>query len=169
MMTDLMHQHMAHDMIERFALFGTIFENRPPVEKDHRRRGDLKGPFARRGLDVLSSLRAPVFTLELAGVGKFGSKLPRALWAGVRSNADLSHLQKKIEAAVQRLGHPAEERKFTPHVTLARLRNAPSEKVMDFVSHNNLFASGAFEMKSIALFSSLLGSARSYRAPCPGA
>ncbi len=110
--------------------------------------------------DVLSSLRAPVFTLELAGVGKFGSKLLRALWAGVRRNAELSRLQKKIEAALQRLGHRAEERKFTPHVTLARLRNAPPEKVMDFVAHNSLFASGAFEVKSFALFSSLLGSAR---------
>ncbi len=109
--------------------------------------------------DILSSISAPRFTLELAGVGKFGGKLPRALWAGVRPSAELLHLQKKIETAMQRLGHAAEERKFTPHVTLARLRNSPPEKVMDFVAHHGLFASGAFEVNSFALFSSLLGSA----------
>lgn len=109
--------------------------------------------------DVLSSLRAPPLTLELAGVGEFGGKLPRAVWAGVRPNAGLVHLQKKIENALQRLGLPSEERKFTPHVTLARLRNAPAEKVAGFLSHNALFASAAFDVNGFALFSSLLGSA----------
>ncbi len=109
--------------------------------------------------DVLSTLRAPGFALELAGVGKFGGKLPRALWAGVRPSSELIHLQKKIETALQRLRLPAEERKFTPHVTLARLRNSPAEKVVDFLSHHSLFASGAFEVNGFALFSSLLGSA----------
>jgi 2'-5' RNA ligase len=109
--------------------------------------------------DVLSTIAAPSFSLELAGVGEFGGKLPRALWAGVRPSAELVHLQKKIETAMQRLGHAAEERKFTPHVTLARLRNSPREKVMEFVAHHSLFASGGFEVKSFALFSSLLGNA----------
>jgi 2'-5' RNA ligase len=109
--------------------------------------------------DVLSTLRAAPFTLELGRVGEFGGKLPRALWAGVRNSAELSHLQKKIETAMQRLGLPAEERKFTPHVTLARLRNSPPEKVMEFVAHNALFASDAFEVKSFALVSSHLSGA----------
>ena len=109
--------------------------------------------------DVLSAVAVPSFTLELAGVGEFGGKLPRALWAGVRPNAQLMHLQRKIETAIQRLGHAAEERRFTPHVTLARLRNSPREKVMEFIAHHSLFSSGAFEVKNFALFSSLLGSA----------
>jgi 2'-5' RNA ligase len=109
--------------------------------------------------DVLTTLRARSFTLELGRVGEFGGKLPRALWVGARNSTELSHLQKKIETAMQRLGRPAEERKFTPHVTLARLRNSPPEKVMEFVAHNALFASDAFEVKSFALFSSHLSSA----------
>jgi len=109
--------------------------------------------------DVLTALRGSAFSLELAGVGEFGGKLPRALWAGVRPNEALVHLQKKIETAMQRLGLAAEERKFTPHVTLARLRNAPREKVTEFLLHNSLFAGGAFDVKQFALFSSRLGSA----------
>jgi 2'-5' RNA ligase len=111
--------------------------------------------------DVLAALRVPAFNLELAGVGKFGGKIPRALWADVRASAELLHLQKKIEAVLQRIGLPAEERKFTPHVTLARLRGSPREKVMDFLSHNGLFASGPFDVSNFALFSSRLGSSGS--------
>src|SRR5262249_4545343 len=102
--------------------------------------------------DTLVGLRAPGFTMELAGVGEFGGKNPRALWAGVRSSEALTHLQRKIETALQRIGLPAEERKFTPHVTLARLKSAPREKVMQFLAHHSLYASRPFEIDHFVLF-----------------
>ena len=95
---------------------------------------------------------------ELAGVGEFGGKKPRALWAGVRSNDGLLHLQKKIENALQRIGLPPEERKFTAHVTLARMKIAPREKIVEFLTHHALFASGPFPVDHFTLFSSQLGS-----------
>lgn len=108
--------------------------------------------------DALAMVRAPSFPLEIAGVGEFGGKIPRALWAGVRPNEALLHLQRKIETALQRLGLPAEERKFSPHITLARLKNAPRAKVIEFLTHHALFASGPFPVDRFALFSSELGS-----------
>ena len=123
--------------------------------------GEVDEALARDIDDVLSGLKAPSFELELAGVGEFGGKMPRALWAGVRASPELMHLQRKIESALQRLGLPAEERKFTPHVTLARLRSAPREKVMAFLSHHGLFASGPFRVDSFALFSSRLSNSGS--------
>ncbi len=108
--------------------------------------------------DALSTLRAPAFVLEIAGVGEFGGKVPRALWAGARGAGALEHLQRKVETALQRLGLPAEERKFSPHVTLARLKGAPHAKVMEFLTHHALFASGPFKIDSFALVSSHLGS-----------
>ena len=115
--------------------------------------------------DTLVGLRAPGFTLELAGVGEFGGKNPRALWAGVRPNDALIHLQKKIETALQRIGLPAEERKFSPHVTLARLKAAPRQKVMEFLTHHALFASGPFPVTRFVLFSSHQGSGGSVYHP----
>jgi 2'-5' RNA ligase len=115
--------------------------------------------------DALASVRAPAFTLELAGVGEFGGKKPRALWAGVRANDALPHLQRKIETALQRIGLPAEERKFSPHVTLARMRTSPQEKVVQFLTHNALFASGPFKVDQFVLFSSQLGSGGSVYHP----
>jgi len=106
--------------------------------------------------EMLSSIDAPHMTLELKSVGEFGGKNPRALWAGVVANEALSHLQRKIESLLQRLGLPAEERKFTPHVTLARLRGTPVGAVMDFITDHGLYASGPFEARGFTLFSSHL-------------
>jgi 2'-5' RNA ligase len=108
--------------------------------------------------DALAGIRAPSFVLELAGVGEFGGKKPRALWAGVRANDALLHLQKKVETALQRIGLPPEERKFSAHVTLARMRAAPREKVVQFLTHHALFAGGPFAVENFVLFSSHLGS-----------
>ncbi|MGH6692786.1 MAG: RNA 2',3'-cyclic phosphodiesterase [Longimicrobiales bacterium] len=115
--------------------------------------------------DALSSIRAPAFEMELSGVGEFGGKNPRALWAGVRANGALIHLQKKVETALQRIGLEPEPRKFSPHVTLARLRAAPREKVVAFLAHHALFASGAIKIERFVLFSSHQGSGGSVYHP----
>jgi len=106
--------------------------------------------------DALAGIRAPAFTLELACIGEFGGKTPRALWAGVRPNEALLHLQRKIETALQRIGLPAETRKFSAHVTLARMKGAPQEKIVQFLTHHALFASGPFAVDDFVLFSSHL-------------
>jgi 2'-5' RNA ligase len=106
--------------------------------------------------DALAAIHEPRFTLELKTVGAFGGKNPRALWAGVAANDALKHLQRKIETALQRLGLEAEERKYTPHVTLARLRGTPPGAVMDYITDHALYASGPFEARAFTLFSSHL-------------
>jgi 2'-5' RNA ligase len=108
--------------------------------------------------DALLTIRAPAFELELSGVGEFGGNNSRALWAGVRANGALVHLQRKVETAIQRIGLEPETRKFSPHVTLARLKSAPREKVMQFLSHYGLFTSGPFRVDRFVLFSSHQGS-----------
>ena len=104
--------------------------------------------------EVLSELRAPSFELAIKGVGEFGGRDARALWAGVAASPSLQRLVAKLESALQRMGLEAETRKFTPHVTLARLRDAPLPKVREFLSAKGLFDSGAFAVRSFALYSS---------------
>lgn len=116
--------------------------------------GEVDGRDASAIDDALASIRAPRFSLELKGVGEFGARNPRALWSGVRDDAAVLHLQRKIESALQRAGLPPEERKFTPHVTLARLRNAPRERVITFLATHALYASAPFEVNNFILFSS---------------
>jgi 2'-5' RNA ligase len=118
--------------------------------------GEVDGRDAQAIDDALATISAPRFTLELKGIGAFGGKNPRALWAGVAANEALIHLQRKIESAIQRLGFPAEERKYTPHVTLARLRATPAGRVMDYISDQALYASGGFAAERFILYSSKL-------------
>jgi 2'-5' RNA ligase len=118
--------------------------------------GEVDGRDAAAIDDALASIRAPRFALELKGVGEFGGKNPRALWTGVRDEAPVSHLQRKIESAVQRVGLPPEERKFSPHVTLARLRGAPRERVITFLAAHALYTSAPFDVNTFILYSSTL-------------
>jgi 2'-5' RNA ligase len=66
-------------------------------------------------------------------------------------------LQSKIETALQRCGLEPERRRFQPHLTLARLDNAPETKLASFVQAHNLFRADPVPIEHFTLFSSLLG------------
>jgi RNA 2',3'-cyclic 3'-phosphodiesterase len=138
----------------QFGVPGARWMNREQLHLTLRFIGEVDGRDAEAMDDALSAISAPRFTLDLKGVGEFGGKNPRALWAGVASNEQLTHLQRKIETAIQRIGLPAEGRKFNPHVTLARLRAVLAGRVMDFLHDHALYASGPFEVSEFVLFSS---------------
>jgi len=110
---------------------------------------------------VQSSLRlieVPSFSLVLDGIGTFGQgHRTRAIWVGVETSPDLRHLQSKIETSLVRAGFPPEHRKFTPHITLARFRNALPRRIMQFVEANALFRAGPFPVERFAMFRSQLG------------
>ena len=120
--------------------------------------GELPGWRAEEVDIALAGLRAPGFTLQLAGIGTHekGGKV-NALWAGVERNPQLDHLQTKIETALQRAGLERERRRFVPHVTLARLDSIPEAKVAAWVAGHNLFRSDPVPVEHFTLFSSLLG------------
>ena len=104
--------------------------------------------------DALSALHSPAFEVSLKGAGEFGGNEPRALWAGVAPCPDLTRLVAKIERALQRAGRPAETRKYSPHVTLAYLKDTPVTRVIEFLAAHSLFDSGPFAVKAYSLFSS---------------
>ncbi len=111
---------------------------------------------------ALAALKARDFALTLAGVGTFAKGgRPTALWVGVERNPSLDHLRGKIETALQRVGLEPERRRFTPHVTLARLENASEAKLAAFVQAHNLFRSDPVPVGHFTLFSSQLGKEQS--------
>jgi RNA 2',3'-cyclic 3'-phosphodiesterase len=107
---------------------------------------------------ALANLRARGFSLTLSGLGTFhkGGRAT-ALWVGVERNAQLDHLQTKIENALQRSGLEPERRRFQPHVTLARLDNVAEAKLVSFLQAHNLFRSEPLPVEHFTLFSSQLG------------
>jgi 2'-5' RNA ligase len=108
--------------------------------------------------DLLDGIRAPAFPLELAGMGAFDTgHRAHTLWAGVEKSAALVFLRDKVESAVVRAGLPPETRKFSPHVTLARIKDQPGRRLHDFLSHHGLFRAGPFMVDRFVLYSSHLG------------
>jgi len=62
--------------------------------------------------------------IEIAGAGAFpNAKSPRVIWSGVAGEVEkLTTLQAAVEDAMRKLGFEAEARKFSPHLTLARIK-----------------------------------------------
>jgi 2'-5' RNA ligase len=107
---------------------------------------------------ALAALKARGFSLSLRGVGTFEKAgRPVTLWVGVERNPQLELLQNKIETALQRTGLDPERRRFSPHVTLARLDNAVETKLAAFVQAHNLFRADPVPVEHFTLFSSRLG------------
>ena len=67
----------------------------------------------------------PPFRLEAGELGVFPNiRRPQVAWVGLQGKVDrLARLQQRIEASLSRLGFARETRAFTPHLTLARVRD----------------------------------------------
>ncbi len=120
--------------------------------------GEVPEPAFADVAGALARVRVPGFDLAVEGVGHFArGRSPTMLWAGVARDAALDRLQARVEAAVAAAGLPAEGRKFTPHVTLARLKDSPRGRVQEFLATHGLLRLAPFAVESFALFSSHLG------------
>jgi 2'-5' RNA ligase len=105
--------------------------------------------------DTLSRLRARRFSLQIGGTGVFGGgDKPRSLWAGVERTPELVGLRDKIEQALIRIGLVPEPRKFAPHVTLARLRDPPLDKLREFLALHAQFRAEPLPVKGFSLIAS---------------
>ena len=116
--------------------------------------GDVEGHVADEIANALDRVRRPSFSLTLCGVGAFGSKKPHSVYAGACASPDLNALQSEIERICQRLGIASDPRKFTPHVTLARLRNTNPIDVAHYLSARGNFATAPFRVGRFVLMSS---------------
>jgi 2'-5' RNA ligase len=116
--------------------------------------GDIPDGLAREIAYELEGVEARPFVLQLSGCGVFGGNKPHTLYVGVEENAELRRLQSIHERICQVLGLPAEPRKFTPHVTLARLKDPDVSALHRFVASHNLYRSRVFEVPRFVLFSS---------------
>jgi 2'-5' RNA ligase len=87
----------------------------------------------------------PPFRLEVKDLGVFPNlRRVQVAWVGIRGEVDrLSQFQQHLESNLARLGFTPESRPFTPHLTLARLRNRASSDERQ--SFGQLIATTRFE------------------------
>lgn len=106
---------------------------------------------------ALARIRTPEFSLRLVGTGCFpGRQHPRVLWVGVEREPRLEALAARVRTALLAQGIPQEERHFSAHITLARLKLAkPSECAAFLDQHRNLKLP-PFSVRDFRLFQSRL-------------
>ncbi|MGN6500186.1 MAG: RNA 2',3'-cyclic phosphodiesterase [Tsuneonella sp.] len=118
--------------------------------------GEIDNAAANDLAEALARIDAPRFELAIAGVGHFERKgRVHTLWAGLTASPALAALAAKIERACQAQGLEPEHRKFSPHVTLARLNQRSGPAAPWLAAHAGLRCD-AWTVEAFRLYESTL-------------
>jgi 2'-5' RNA ligase len=102
------------------------------------------------------------FETVAAGAGAFPTAgRPRTLWLGMQDGAEaMEMLFKAIERTLEPLGFPLEHRRFTPHLTLGRVRESSPQglaELTELVKKHADFDAGVMSVGEVVVFASTLG------------
>lgn len=99
----------------------------------------------------------PPFAFRLGELGAFPSlRRPRVIWAGVKAPTLLPELARRVEGEMTALGFPREERSFSPHLTLGRVRSPAGLTSLARLLETTSPPEGEVRVEEVVLFSSLL-------------
>jgi 2'-5' RNA ligase len=116
--------------------------------------GDVDDAVADEVESLLGRVKRGAFDLHLDGLASFGGRKPRAVVANIAPAQALLDVQAEQERLMQRIGLEPEGRKYTPHVTLARLRESSSRDVAEYLAAHGFFRTPPFKVSRFVLFSS---------------
>jgi 2'-5' RNA ligase len=116
--------------------------------------GDVDDIMAREIASLLGQVNRRGFEFRFDGVSSFGGRRPRAVIAAIPPIAQLVELQAEHERIMRRVGLEPEGRKFSPHVTLARLRDSTSRQVADYLATRGPLNALSVAVGRFVLFSS---------------
>jgi 2'-5' RNA ligase len=101
------------------------------------------------------------FEIHLTGLGAFPSqKRPRVIFLGIQAPAELGALQHAVESATRRLGYESEDRGFSPHLTIGRVKNAvrisvaDQQKIRHALEETKIDSLGTARVDSVHLYKS---------------
>jgi 2'-5' RNA ligase len=108
---------------------------------------------------TLEANQHPGFTIQVGTLGCFPNpRHPRIIWVGLQAPAGLNALQHNIESAAAKLGYPREERPFSPHLTIGRVRESVTttelQSLRAALEDNQVGTLGKMAVKTIELFKS---------------
>ena len=104
-------------------------------------------------------MRFEPFRMALADTGAFPNlRRPKVIWAGVSEGVDeLAEIFRELETGFVGLGFKREGRRFSPHITIARVRSGRNrEALVEEVLRLREMDYGGFEVRSVKLKRSVL-------------
>ncbi len=98
------------------------------------------------------------FYINISGVGCFPDiRRPRIIWVGIEESPALKGLAGDVESALVDLGYPADERAFSPHLTIGRVRSLKGIRgMMKDLEKLAAYSFGSMEIKKVSLMKSEL-------------
>ena len=116
--------------------------------------GDVPPSTADAICEALDSRTWPRPTVVPGELRTFGHAKPSSLYLAIREDAALSRLAAGHDRLMQRLGLPADGRRFTPHITLGRFRGGTRpEMVAQWLAANGAPFALPFRPERFVLYS----------------
>ncbi len=143
-----------HLSLLKTGLYGARWISSENYHLTLRFAGDIDLYLANEFSIALENISSNCFSLRVSGLGSFGGKKPRSIWAKIETDEELFHLQRSHEQAARMIGLEPESRNYTPHITLARLKGTQPEDVAKFLENFSDYNSSWFKVNSFVLFSS---------------
>lgn len=113
--------------------------------------------------DVISSLekiKHSPFTLTIAHIGGFPNlKSPKVLWIGIQGDQySIKSLSDQVEKSIIHLNYTKEQRKFTSHITIGRVKQKIDQSLLNYLIENQTYYFGEVTISSFSLIESQLTS-----------
>lgn len=119
--------------------------------------GEVEGSIFKDIKEGLAEIDSPAFTMAVQGVGHFPPRgKPRVLWVGTQPTEPLIKLKRKIDSSLIDSGIGPDSRKYSPHITIARLNNPPMQRLTSFLAGNAFLRFDDFQVDCFLLYSSKL-------------
>ena len=101
----------------------------------------------------------PPLVLAIEKLGVFPNPArPRVVWIGLTGEGveGLAEIQRAVVAAVDRLGYAPEDTRFTPHITLGRLKpgKEPTDDCTPLLRHYERWMGGSFGVTEVITYAS---------------
>ncbi len=103
------------------------------------------------------------FAYRLSGLGTFGpARQPRVLWMGVSEPSGALHLvHRALALALEQQGFPPEQRPFSPHLTLARMKSPLTSEQLQLLQQllsRYQFSTSTYRAIHLSIMKSVLAS-----------
>ncbi len=114
-------------------------------------------PEIKENLSGVAASHRP-FYIRIYGAGAFpNTRYPRVIWIGIIDSDELKALQEEIEESMEALGFKKEDRPFSPHLTVGRVRSPKGkEMLMEELATFKKMDFGNIEVKNISIIKSEL-------------
>lgn len=121
--------------------------------------GDIQQYMVEKIADRMEGLVFSPFNVEVVGVGAFPSvKRPRVVWAGIHEGREkIVNIYDQLELELTKLGFKKEARRFSPHITIVRVRSGRNkDELTRCLQEVSNFTFGVLQVDCVKLKKSVL-------------